>query len=136
MNITYQTEPGLEAEEYKELLIKSTLGERRPVDDIERIDNMCRNADIIYTARHEGKLVGVARSVSDFVYCTYLSDLAVDEQYQHKGIGKKLIAETKKLYPLALLILLAAPAAEQYYPKIGMERHNHCFLLREVDGLK
>ncbi|MEO6151307.1 MAG: GNAT family N-acetyltransferase [Mucilaginibacter sp.] len=136
MNITYQTEPGLQAEDYKQLLIKSTLGERRPVDDIDRIAEMCRNADIIYTARHEGKLVGVARSVSDFVYCTYLSDLAVDEEYQHRGIGKKLIAETKRLCPQALLILLAAPAAEQYYPKIGMERHNHCFLLRDINTLQ
>ncbi|WP_199560825.1 GNAT family N-acetyltransferase [Mucilaginibacter hurinus] len=117
-------------------MVASTLGERRPVDDLERINTMCRNADIIYTARHNGKLVGAARSVSDFSYCTYLSDLAVDAAYQHQGIGKKLIAETKRLYPQALLILLAAPAAEQYYPKIGMERHNHCFLLRDVNGLK
>lgn len=136
MDITYQTEENLSGDEYTQLLIKSTLGERRPIDDAARMQAMCRNAGLIVTARHNGKLVGVARSVTDKVYCTYLSDLAVDEAYQKQGIGKQLIINTKKQYPQALLILLAAPAAEQYYPKIGMERHNHCFLLRDANNIK
>jgi GNAT superfamily N-acetyltransferase len=135
MLITYQTEEHLSGEEYTQLLIKSTLGERRPIDDADRMEAMCSNAGLIVTARHNGQLVGAARSVTDKVYCTYLSDLAVDEAYQKQGIGKKLIAETKKQYPQALLILLAAPAAEGYYPKINMERHNHYFLLRDVNDL-
>ncbi|GAA4339941.1 GNAT family N-acetyltransferase [Mucilaginibacter gynuensis] len=136
MDITYQAEENLQAEEFKALLIKSTLGERRPIDDIERIEKMCRNAGLIVTARADGQLVGVARSVTDWVYCTYLSDLAVDEAFQHRGIGKKLIAETKRLTPQATLILLAAPAAVGYYPKIGMTNHEHCYLLRDVNDLK
>lgn len=136
MDITYQAEENLQAEEFKVLLIKSTLGERRPIDDIDRIEKMCHNADLIVTARAGDQLVGVARSVTDWVYCTYLSDLAVDEEFQHQGIGKKLIAETKRLTPQATLILLAAPAAVGYYPKIGMANHEHCYLLRDVNDLK
>jgi ribosomal protein S18 acetylase RimI-like enzyme len=82
------------------------------------------------TAYHDEKLVGLARAMTDFVYTTYLSDLAVDEAYQHQGIGKKLLFMMKEAIPKAKLILLAAPAAETYYPKIGLERHNHCFIIK------
>jgi predicted N-acetyltransferase YhbS len=93
---------------------------------------MCENANLIITARLDGKLIGVARSMTDFGYCTYLSDLAVDREYQRKGIGKRLIEETKKQTPQATLILLSAPAAVDYYPKIGMKKHNHCFILTDL----
>lgn len=97
---------------------------------------MCENANLIVTARLNGKLIGIARSITDFSYCTYLSDLAVDTEYQKKGIGKKLIEETKKKAPQANLILLSAPAAVDYYPKIGMKKHNYCFILNDIKELK
>lgn len=127
--ITYQTENNLSANEFKDLLVKSTLGERRPVDDFDRIKAMVKNANLIITARDGTKLVGVARSVTDVVYCTYLSDLAVDIDYQKQGIGKQLITLTKEATPQATTILLAAPKAVTYYPHIGMTQHNACFLL-------
>jgi predicted N-acetyltransferase YhbS len=134
--ITYQREDTLDAEEFIDVLKRSTLAERRPVDDIERIKLMCENGNLFVTARHNGKLVGIARSLSDFAFCTYLSDLAVDEQYQRQGIGIRLIKETKLHSPLAKLILLAAPAAVDYYPKTGMTRFTHSFLLDNVADLK
>jgi len=134
--ITYQVENKLSPSEFKEVLIKSTLGERRPVDDIERISAMVNNANLIITARDEGKLIGVSRSLTDFVYCTYLSDLAVDDAYQKRGIGKELIRLTKKETPNAMLILLAAPKAVDYYPHIGMDKHNACFILKDENELK
>jgi len=133
---TYQTETNLSALEFKELLINSTLGERRPVDDFARVEAMVKNANLIITARDNGKLVGVARSVTDFVYCTYLSDLAVDLEYQKQGIGKELIRLTKHATPQATTILLAAPKAVNYYPHIGMTKHNACFLLTDETDLK
>lgn len=136
MNIYYQQEPNLSHREFIEVLNRSTLGERRPVDDPERIEAMLRNANLIVTARHEGKLVGIARNITDWVYATYMSDLAVHADYQHKGIGKELIRQTKLLTPKANLILLAAPAAVDYYPKIGMEHHPHAFWLKEIEKLK
>ncbi|HSW55350.1 MAG TPA: GNAT family N-acetyltransferase [Ignavibacteriaceae bacterium] len=135
-NIIYQVEDTLDPSEFIDVLNRSTLGERRPVDDFSRIKKMCANANLIVAARLDGKLIGVARSVTDFVYCTYLSDLAVDEAYQKKGIGKRLIEETKKQAPQAKLILLSAPAAIDYYPKIGMRKHNHCFILDDIRELK
>jgi len=122
-------------EEFIDLLKRSTLGERRPIEERERIEGMLANANLLCTAWDGEKLVGVARSVTDFVYCCYLSDLAVDEAYQKMGIGKGLIRETKsRLGPKAFIVLLSAPKAEGYYPKIGFEAHRSAWVLR--DGIK
>lgn len=135
-NICYQIENELALDEFVSLLNRSTLGERRPIDDEDRLKAMLKHANLIVTARHGELLVGVSRSLSDFSFCTYLSDLAVDESYQKKGIGKVLIRETKNAAPLAKLILLSAPKAIEYYPKIGMTRHEHCYILEELEDLK
>lgn len=134
--INYQIENDLSPIEFKELLIKSTLEERRPVDEFERIEAMVKHASLIITARDGQKLIGVSRSLTDFVYCTYLSDLAVDDEYQKKGIGKELIRLTKAETPKATLILLSAPNAVNYYPHIGMSKHLSCFILNEETNLK
>jgi ribosomal protein S18 acetylase RimI-like enzyme len=134
--ITYKIENNLSPTEFRDVLIKSTLGERRPIDDMDRIIDMVKNADLIITARHNNLLVGVSRSVTDVVYCTYLSDLAVDEAYQKQGIGKELIRLTKQETPKATLILLAAPDAVNYYPHIGMTQIDVCFLLKDLNDLK
>ena len=134
--IVYAVEKSLDVSEFIEVLKNSTLAERRPINDEQRISSMCNNANLIVTARLNGKLIGVARSVTDFVYCTYLSDLAVDLKFQKKGIGKRLIEETKNQTPLAKLILLSAPAAVEYYPKLGMTKHNHCYFIDAVEDLR
>ncbi len=134
--IIYAVEKSLDVSEFVEVLKNSTLAARRPVNDEQRISSMCNNANLIVTARLNGRLIGVARSVTDFVYCTYLSDLAVDLKFQKKGIGKRLIEETKKQTPQAKLILLSAPTAVEYYPKIGMTKHNHCYYLDDVKDLR
>jgi predicted N-acetyltransferase YhbS len=134
--ITYQVENNLSMEEFVQVLIRSTLGERRPVNDPERIKKMLEHGNLIITARDGEKLVGVARSLTDFSFCTYLSDLAVDEAYQKLGIGKELIRQTKQEAPKAKLILLAAPKAINYYPKIGMSKWEHCFTLDNIHDLK
>lgn len=136
INIIYKVEQTLNPSEFTDVLNRSTLGERRPVNNFKRISEMCKNANLIVTARLDGKLISIARSITDFVYCTYLSDLAVDKEFQKKGIGKRLIEETKKQSPLAKLILLSAPAATDYYPKIGMKKHDYCFILDDIKELK
>ncbi|PWT72557.1 MAG: GNAT family N-acetyltransferase [Bacteroidetes bacterium] len=133
--ITYQQEPNLSAQEFVDILNKSTLGERRPVNDLERITNMLKHGNLIITARDNGKLVGVSRSMTDFAFCTYLSDLAVDEVYQKKGIGRELIRQTKLASPLTKLILLAAPKAVNYYPRIGMKQFAHCYYIDDPNEL-
>ncbi len=135
MEIIYAREQHLDWKEFRETLIASTLGERRPIQDTERMRKMVENANLIVTARFEGKLVGVARSLTDFVFCTYLSDLFVDISFQHKGIGKELIKKTKEITPDAKLILLAAPAAVDYYPKLKMDKHPAAFTLDDISVL-
>lgn len=127
--IEYHTNKEISLEQFVELLNKSTLGERRPIDDEDCLQSMLDNADILVTAWEKENLVGLARSVSDFSYCCYLSDLAVDESCQKQGIGKELISQTQKLLgPKCKLILLSAPAAVDYYPKIGFEKHPQCWV--------
>ena len=130
MDIEYKIEPSLTAAEFIDVLQRSTLAERRPVDQPETIAGMLKGAQVIYTARHEGLLVGVSRAITDFAYCTYLSDLAVDAQFQKQGIGRELIRLTHEAAGLqTMLVLLAAPKAVNYYPHIGMSRHESCWMI-------
>ena len=128
--IHYSTTTPLTPTPFIDLLRRSTLAERRPVDDAEAIAGMLANADLTVTAWDGDLLVGVARSVTDFNYCCYLSDLAVDVAYQRQGIGVELIAQTQdQLGPRCNLILLAAPAAADYYGHIGFNHHPRCWIL-------
>ena len=130
MNLKYESSRRISADEFIDLLKRSTLAERRPVDERSRIEAMLKHANLLCTAWDGEKLVGVARSVTDFEYCCYLSDLAVDETYQRQGIGKELIRLTQsKLGTKAKIILLSAPKAEAYYPKIGFEPHQSAWVL-------
>lgn len=129
MNIAYHNDRPITAPQFIDILERSTLALRRPVDDPERIGRMLKHANVTVTAWHGDLLVGVSRAITDFSFCCYLSDLAVDEAYQHRGIGKKLIDETHNTAGRETkLILLAAPAAVDYYPKIGMQNFPHCFV--------
>lgn len=128
--VTYRLEPDLTSEEFIDVLVRSTLAERRPVEDLATIRAMLANADVIVTARLDGLLVGVSRTITDFAYCTYLSDLAVDVQHQRQGIGRELIRRTHEAAGLhTTLILLAAPKAQQYYPHVGLTKHESCWII-------
>lgn len=129
-SVAYQLEPHLSAEEFIGVLVRSTLAERRPVSDPNSIRAMLKNADVIVTARLDGKLIGISRAITDFAYCTYLSDLAVDLQHQRQGVGRELIRRTHETAGLhTMLILLAAPKAQTYYPHIGMTKHESCWFI-------
>ncbi|MBL9083747.1 MAG: GNAT family N-acetyltransferase [Planctomycetales bacterium] len=129
-NVVYALEPTLSVEDFIDVLRRSTLAERRPVDDQATIAGMLRHASVVITARVDNRLVGVSRAISDFGYCTYLSDLAVDEAFQGRGIGRELIRRTHEAAGLGTtLILLAAPKARTYYPHIGMRSHDSCWII-------
>jgi predicted N-acetyltransferase YhbS len=134
--IEYRVGNELDIDEVIDLYHASTLGERRPVSDRERMTRMLRNANLVISAWDGPLLVGLARSVSDFAYCTYLSDLAVRATHQCTGIGKQLVRRTQALSPEANLILLAAPKAVDYYPRIGFTRHESAWILRSGESLK
>jgi ribosomal protein S18 acetylase RimI-like enzyme len=132
MTIRYAIEPQLSADEFVDVLRRSTLAERRPVDDRARIESMLQNASLIVTARDAaGLLVGISRAMTDFSYCCYLSDLAVDAEFQGRGIGRELIRRTHEAGgPGTTLILIAAPKARSYYPHVGMTHHDSCWIVR------
>lgn len=134
MSIEYKVNEPIGAEQFVELLIASTLGERRPIDDKACMEGMLSNSNLIVSAWHGDLLVGIARSVTDFHFACYLSDLAVSAEYQRSGIGKQLqILTQAQLGPHCKLILLAAPAANEYYERLGFEHNPRCWVLdREV----
>ncbi|MFD2655121.1 MULTISPECIES: GNAT family N-acetyltransferase [Gracilibacillus] len=106
-------------------------GIKRPYDDLDRLQQMLDHANVLVTAWDQEKIVGVARGLTDFSYCCYLSDLAVDEAYQHQGIGKELIEQVKaELNEQVALILLSAPAAMDYYPKVGFDKIDNGYIIK------
>jgi predicted N-acetyltransferase YhbS len=129
--IRFGVEPRLPSAEFIDVLVRSTLAERRPVDHRETIAAMLQNADVILTARTaDGRLIGVSRAITDFSYCTYLSDLAVDAAWQGQGVGRELIRRTHEAAGLhTMLVLLSAPKARTYYPHIGMRPHDSCWVI-------
>ena len=133
MTIRYAVEKNLSPAEFVDVLRRSGLDARRPVDKPDVIKGMVENASLTVTARDEtGLLVGVARSVTDFAYCCYLSDLAVDRAHQNRGIGKELMRRTQAAAggDKVSLLLLSAPAGMGYYPKAGLEKFDNCFGIR------
>ncbi|MDP2077163.1 MAG: GNAT family N-acetyltransferase [Sulfuricurvum sp.] len=133
MNISCELVSTISTNDFIDILNRSTLGERRPVDDLECIENMIKNADIIVTAVVDNKIIGVARAITDYSYCCYLSDLAVDVDFQSQGIGKMLIRKVKEqLGEKCKLILLSAPAAVSYYPKIGFTQHPSAWVIENT----
>ena len=130
MSIKYRDDAALSAEEVIDLYNRSTLGERRPVNRPDIFEQMLKSSNLIITAWHQEKLVGISRSLTDFSYVAYLSDLAVDSIYQKQGIGRQLINETKaRLWPECKIVLLSAPKANDYYPKLGFEHNPRAWVL-------
>jgi ribosomal protein S18 acetylase RimI-like enzyme len=133
--IEYRLGNDLDLDAMIALYVASTLGERRPVAERERMAEMLRHANLVVTAWEGALLVGISRCVTDFVWTTYLSDLAVRRSHQRQGIGLELIRRTREAAPRATLLLLAAPAAVDYYPHIGFERMPQAWWLRAGDAL-
>jgi GNAT superfamily N-acetyltransferase len=131
MDIEYRDNASLSAEEAIDLFWRSTLGERRPVDRPDIFEGMLKNASLVITAWDGSRLVGIARTLTDFSYVAYLADLAVDAEYQKRGIGKRLIEETRRrLAPECMIVLLAAPKANDYYAALGFEHNPRAWMLR------
>ncbi|MGA9875483.1 MAG: GNAT family N-acetyltransferase [Solirubrobacteraceae bacterium] len=134
MSIAYFHDRKITSAQFVDVLRRSTLAERRPVHDSERISGMLSHANLICTAWDGDVLVGVSRSITDFSYCCYLSDLAVDVSYQKTGIGRRLVQITQgRLHPQCKIILLSAPKAEGYYPKIGFRHFHSAWILSPHD---
>lgn len=128
MHIQYHVNESLDPAEVAALFADSGLN--RPVNDLERIGKMLDHANLVLTARDGAKLVGVSRSLTDFSYCCYLSDLAVAKAYQKLGIGQELIRRTQEyLGDEVMILLLAAPQAREYYPHIGFTRNDDAWFL-------
>lgn len=135
--IRYRVGNDLDLDSVFELYRASTLGERRPIDDRAILADMIRHANLVVTAWEEDTMVGISRSLTDFTYVAYLADLAVRDTHQKLGIGRELIARTRaEMGPRSMIVLLAAPAAVDYYPKLGFTKHGSAWLLRAGEELR
>ncbi len=130
MDIDYKINAAVSTDQCIDLLANSTLGQRRPIEDRTCMEGMLAHGNLMVSAWESGQLVGIARSVTDFHYACYLSDLAVSRSHQKQGIGKRLQAITQsQLGPRCRLILIAAPAANAYYQQIGYDHNPRCWVL-------
>ena len=128
MEITYRFENRPTAAQIIELYENAWLP--RPTSDKERIRKMYENADLIVTAWHHDVLVGVSRSITDWVWSCYLADLAVRQEYKGQGIGRKLIELTKeRVGDQSMVLLLSVPTALEYYPKVGLQKVDNGFII-------
>lgn len=129
----YSVEQAVSVDEFRNLLVASGLGVRRPVDDTDRLAAMLNNSNLIVTARIDGVLVGIARSISDFSFCCYLSDLAVSQAAQGHGIGAQLVQATRMhVGPKVSVILNSVPESVGFYEHIDMARLPDCFWYRRT----
>ena len=136
MRFEYKINTPLSVDQFIELLDVSDLAERRPVEDRECMQGMVSNSNLMVSAWDGEKLIGIARSMTDFHYACYLSDLAVDKTYQGNGVGKKLQALTQEqLGPRCRLILVSAPAANAYYGHIGYTNNPRCWVLEREKSI-
>jgi len=130
MTIEYKLNEMITVKQFTDLLARTSLGARRPLDDQDCLQGMLDNTNLMITVWDDEKLIAVARSVTDFHFCCYLSDLAVDQNYQKLGIGKQLQIKTQEqLGPKCVLLLIAAPAAKDYYQHIGFTYNDRCWTL-------
>lgn len=128
--LRYLRDEALDLDAFIALYRSSTLAERRPADDRGIMRQMMENAGLTITARDGDELVGIARTLTDFGYVAYLADLAVAVSHQRRGIGRRLIEETRAaLGPRCMLVLLAAPAAADYYRRVGFAHHPRAWVL-------
>ncbi len=130
LSVNYRVNVPVTTSQFIELLRDSTLGERRPIDDQDCMQGMVDNSNLMVTAWIDETLVGIARSMTDFYYACYVSDLAVQREYQKQGIGKRLLNITQgQLGPKCKLLLVAAPDANSYYEHLGFENNPRCWVL-------
>ena len=132
MTVIYNIENDLPPEQFIDVLLRSGLAQRRPVDQPERIATMLENANLVVTARNsDALLVGISRCLTDFAYVCYCSDLAVDRKWQGRGIGRDLVRRSRNAAGEgATFLLLAAPGVEDYYLKSGFEKFETCYGIR------
>jgi GNAT superfamily N-acetyltransferase len=119
--IIYTSGEPPDAREAVEVFARSGLKE--PITDPERMRRLLETADVLVCARVEGRLVGLARGLCDFLYACYLSDLVVDRDLQGRGVGRELMRRVRDAAGEGVRVhLFAAPEAASYYEHIGCER--------------
>ncbi len=128
MVVSYKVNTKVEAHQLADLFTRSGLN--RPTDDLNRVKKMIDNSNLMVTAWEGDKLVGAARALSDFGFCTYISDLAIDKEYQNQGLGHELVNEImKQAGEESNFILLSPPETMEYYPKLGFEKCGNAFII-------
>lgn len=133
--IEYRVNERLDVEEARDLYRSCTLGARRPIEDDARFSPMLQNANLVVAAWDDELLVGIARTLTDWSYVSYVADLAVRASHQKRGIGTELLRRTRQAAPQTQLVLFAAPQAVDYYERIGFMRHPSGWVLKPDETL-
>ena len=133
--ISYQLEAEISINEFQSILEESGLARRRPMEDLNLLERMISGSNLLVTARAEGQLVGLLRGISDHCYRSFITDLAVSQDYQRKGIGRQLLTIAREQAPEARLILFSAEDAAPFYENLGFHLHERCYQLKAGEEL-
>ena len=137
MNYTIKEER-LTAEEYIEFLKHTDLGSQYPKERFrERIETLVSTAPISLVARDDtGTVIGVLFGVTDFAYWLFVTDLGVDRNCTHQGIGSRLM---KTAHEIAggekdvAIYLVANENAIPFYEKLGMKKSDDVMEYSKVE---
>lgn len=83
-----------------------------------------------------GRLIGVARLLSDGDTCTVLRDLMVDPDWQGHGIGRTLVERAFAATPGDELVIVTPPTTASFFEQLGAERGPATWLLRRSEEMK
>jgi GNAT superfamily N-acetyltransferase len=133
--ISYQLEAEISINEFQSILEESGLARWRPMEDLNLLARMISGSNLLVSARAEGQLVGLLRGISDHCYRSFITDLAVSQDYQRKGIGRQLLTIAREQAPEARLILFSAEDAAPFYENLGFHLHERCYQLKAGEEL-
>mgnify|MGYP006209100733 CR=1 FL=1 len=128
LKLLIQTESWQPAMLDEYLALYHSSGIKRPLADTARMAQMFAGANLTLSVRIDGKLVGLARCLTDKAYVVYICDLLVDKAWQQQGIGKALLTAVQQATgPQVQQLLRSAPSAMQYYPAEGFTAIDNAF---------
>ena len=118
-------EERISSTEYIEFLKRTDLGSQYPKERFEgRIAKLVDHVSISLVARNrDNQIVGVLFGLTDYAYWLFVTDLGVDRDYLHQGIGTELMETAHSLAggknDIAVY-LVANESAIPFYEKLGM----------------
>jgi len=134
MKIVYAKESNILVEEVIEHFNSCGYPHESDQFDDEQVEKLIAHSKLVVTARDNGKLVGIAFSITDFTSTCFISDLAVRPEYRRHGCGEELVTRSHELAggEKVRLVSVSNSNTVDYFKTIGMEKCDDVFIIPPV----